>query len=178
MPPAVGYTPVPQTVTYPNPYNPGYTTIAQLVKDSTFIVMGTVGDPVTGPTQGGGTVEVYPINVERSFGTYPPRMAIGLSSAEFKAGSLAVGGTYLFFWASDPVDNTFCVVGGVRGMFAYDSASDTVTTVADNSASQIPQSQTLEQFNSAVLAAETQLQSQPLTNPPPTCSASATGIAQ
>ena len=175
-----GYTTtqVTQTVTYPSPYSPGYTTISQLVKDSTFIVMGTLGEPVTEPAQDGGTVEIYPINVERDFGTYPPRMAIGISSAEFNAGGLNADGTYIFFWASDPVDNTFCVVGGARGMFSYDSSTDTVARGSDDSASQIAQTQTLEQFTSSVVAAETQLQSQPPTNPPPVCSASATGIVQ
>jgi hypothetical protein len=169
---------VPQTVTYPNPYNPGYSTIAQLVRDSTFIVMGTLGDPETATGQGGDTVTLYPIVVQQDFGTYSPRMAIGISAAELKAGNLDPNGTYIFFWASDPVDNTFCVVGGARGMFVYDSGSGTVTRVADSASSQVPPSQSLDQFSGAVVAAETQDRSQPISNPPPTCSTSATGIAQ
>jgi hypothetical protein len=168
--------PVVQTTTYPDPYDPGYSTISELVKDTTFIVVGTLQDPVTAPSANGGTVAIYPIDVQQDVGTYAPRMAIGVSSAEFNAGNLSVNGTYIFFWASDSVDQTQCIVGGARGMFACDAAADTVARLDDNSQSQIPQTQSLEQFSEAVAAAQAQYQAQPLTNLPPMCTPSATGI--
>ena len=179
VPPSVGGQMVaPHTVTYPDPYNPGYSTISQLVKDSTFILVGTLGQPQTATGSSGATVTVYPIAVDQDLGTYAPRMAVGLSSAEVKAGNLSTSETYIFFWASDPVDNSFCVVGGVRGMFSYDPTSDSVTRISQNPSSEIPQAQSMTQFTDAVVSAETQFRSEPITNAPPACAQSATGISQ
>jgi hypothetical protein len=159
-------------VQWPNPYDPGYNSIGQLVQDSTFVVLGTLGAAIPQPDGS----QVDPINVQTSYGYTDPRVELGISSAEFDAANLSVGGTYIFFYASDPVDNIDCIAGGVRGVMAYDASTDTVTRLDQNANSQIPQSQTLEQFIVEVQAAQQAISSQPETNLPPMCSASATGL--
>lgn len=178
--PVTGPPPVSQTtinVTYPSPYNPGYTSMDQLVADSTFIVLGTLGPPTTEPGASGSTITYYPINLQQSFSEVAPRNTLTVGSAEFSAANLSVGGTYVFFWANDQVDKTVCIVGGVRGVMAYNSATDTVTRLDNSANSQIPKSQTLEQFESSVQNALNLLRTQPVQNSSPMCSPSATGLS-
>ena len=167
----------PSTVinTYPNPYDPGYSTINQLVRDSTFIVLGTLGPAGVRKDQSGRSVTVYPISVQQSLGTVPPT-SLNVSQAEVTAAHLGVGDAYVFFWGADPTDKTACIVGGVRGVMAYDAATGTVTMLGNSTSSQIPKSQTLEQLNSSVYAAQELCRNQPIRNQPPICSPSATEI--
>lgn len=177
----------PPTITnvYPSPYDPGYTTIEQLVNDSTFIVRGSLeaGSPIVDAN--GTTVMAYPISVQESFKVNPP-VTLSVLQNEVTAAKLSVGSTYIFFWAAS--DNTtgsettavqdtkICIVGGVRGVMAYDAATDTVTRLDHSSNSQIPQSQTLEQFAAAVENA-IPIGAQPIsTTAPPVCAPSATGL--
>jgi hypothetical protein len=170
-----GVTPSTVINTYPNPYDPGYSTIDQLVWDSTFIVLGTLGPPGVGADQSGSSVTVYPILVKQSLGTVPP-ISLNVSQAEVTAAHLGVGDAYVFFWGADPTDKTACIVGGVRGVMAYASSTDTVSRLDDSTGSQIPKSQTLQQLVSAVTAAQDLFRSKPIRNQPPNCSPSATGI--
>ncbi len=161
--------------TYPNPYDPGYTTVDQLVRDSTFIVLGTLGSSGIGVDQSGNSVTVYPISVQESLDTVPP-ISLNVSQAEVTAAHLGVGDAYVFFWGADPTDKTACIVGGVHGVMAYDPATGAVTRLDNSPSSQIPKSQTLQQLMSSVSAAEHLFSTQPIRNQPPICSPSATGI--
>jgi hypothetical protein len=87
-----------------------------------------------------------------------------------------VGGTYVFFWGADPVDKLVCVVGGVRGVFAYDPVTQIVTRLDHSPTSQIPRTQTLAQLSGAVDAWETAVAGQPIANIPPLCGSAATGL--
>ena len=160
---------------YPNPYDPGYSTIDQLVRDSTFIVLGTLVPAGVGKDESSSSATVYPISVQQSLGTVPP-ISLNVSQAEVTAAHLGVGEAYVFFWGADPTDKTACIVGGVRGVMAYDAVTDTVTRLDDSTTSQIPKSQTLEQLNSSVYAAQDRFGNQPIQNQPPICAPSATGI--
>jgi len=156
-------------VPYPNPYAPSYDTLQSLVSDATFIVLATVL-PQSSATNN------YPLQQQQSF-LYEARSSMSISPKEFAAAHLSVGGTYLFFWADDTVDSTYCIVGGVRGVFAYNPSTQTITRIDQNAASQIPQTQTLAQFGTAVAAAANAVQSSATRNHPPMCSPSATGIS-
>lgn len=87
-----------------------------------------------------------------------------------------MGGTYVFFWADDSAEKTACIVGGVRGVMSYDSATDTVTRLATSPRAQIPRTQSLEQFASSVNAAQDLFSHEPVRNQPPICSPAATGL--
>jgi hypothetical protein len=166
-------TPSTETNVYPNPYDPGYSTIDQLVPDSTFIVMGTLEAASPGVDMNGNIRMSYPISVQYSFEAIP-RNTLTVLQSEVTAANLTVGSTYIFFWAAGT--NTVCIVGGVRGVMAYDAATNTVTRLDNSSSSQIPQSQSLDQFANAVKNA-IPIGVQPMsTDAPPVCSPSATGL--
>jgi hypothetical protein len=164
--------PAPTTVAN-NVYSSDYATIYELVRDSTFIVLGTLDPEISGSGQTG-----YPIEVQQTFGINNPRTSIGVSVAEFNAAKLSVGGTYVFFWGIDSAERVACIVGGVRGVMAYDPSSDTVTRLDTSATSHIPRVQTLEQLTSSVSAAVNEVVAEPATNPRPVCSPSATGLSQ
>jgi hypothetical protein len=105
---------VPSTtiVKYPNPYRPSYSNLDALIDDSLWIVIAQVEPEQS--TDG----SVYPLLVEQGLGGLEPRSGISVLPAEFNAAHLTVGATYLFFYGSDAVDNTNCIVGGVRGVFS------------------------------------------------------------
>jgi hypothetical protein len=164
-------------VHYPTPYDPGYITIDQLVQDSTFIVLGTLQPAGAGSDSSGNVVMAYPISWQQVFGTTPP-IGLNVSQAEVSAAHLSVGKEYVFFWSADLTNKTACIVGGVRGVFGYDSSTGAVTRLDDSTASEIPTSESLGQFSSAVAAARELLSSEPMRSPsPPVCSPSATGLA-
>jgi hypothetical protein len=154
----------------PNPYQPSYDTIAALADDSIFIVIATV-EPET-------SINTYPLNVQQSLGTASVKTTIGISGAEFNAANLAVGGTYVFFYGSDPVDNENCIVGGVRGVFSYDPSTKLVTRLDQIGPSRVPETQTLAQLENELQAAEVLVASKPIANIPPVCESSATGLSQ
>ncbi len=168
-------TPSTAVVQYPNPYDPGYTTIDQLVRDSTFIVLGSLRPAGAAKDQNGNIVTVYPIAIQRDFGSNPP-ISLNVSQAEVNAAHLTTGGDYIFFWGADTSEKTACIVGGVRGVMAYDSSTDTVTRIDQSTASQVPRSQSLQQFAASVQAAQSQLSSEPIANQPPICAPSATAL--
>jgi len=156
-------------INYPNPYQPSYDTVASLVDDSTFIVIASIGSETS--------INTYPLNVQQAIGATPPRVTIGISSGEFTAAHLAVGSTYIFFYGVDPTENKSCIVGGIRGVFAYDPTSGTVTRIDQSSSSTIPATQTLSQLETSINAAEQANAAQPQANTPPVCDSSATGLS-
>jgi hypothetical protein len=156
-------------VKYPNPYRPRYETIASLSHDSVFVILATV-DPFSSTEKG------YPLEEQSVLGTTEPRTLLGITTQEFDAAHLTVGGEYIFFYGTDPVDSAACIVGGVRGVFAYDPTTQIVTRIDDAKRSRIPKTQSLLRFRATLMAAETIEASQPLANAPPICRKSATGI--
>jgi hypothetical protein len=158
-------------VSYPSPYRPAYDTLQSLVNDSEYIFTAII-EPET--VLGG--EEQYPLNVQRVFSYTDPRMFTAIFPSEVNAAHLSVGGQYLFFYGQDIVDNTFCIVGGVRGVFLFNSKAQTITRISTNSGSQIPKTQSVKMFLAA-LAPEVKLAaSRELHNGPPVCQSSATGI--
>ena len=154
-------------VSDPNPYAPSYTTVAALVEDSIYIVIAKVGAPGNGG---------YPLQVLGTLGFNDPRTPIGVSTAEFDAARLRSGDTYIFFYGVDTVENRVCIVGGARGTFAYDAATQMVTRLDQSTASKIPRTQTLAQLHSAIVAVEQVEAAAPQPNSPPMCSATAGGL--
>jgi hypothetical protein len=170
---ATSAVPAAPTTVANNVYRPDYATIYELVRDSTFIVLGALDPEISGSGQTG-----YPIEVQQSFGINNSRTSIGVSVAEFNAAKLSVGGTYVFFWGIDSAERVACIVGGVRGVMAYDPSSDTVTRLDTSATSQIPRVQTLGQLTSSVSAAVNEVVAEPAANPRPVCSPSGTGLSQ
>jgi hypothetical protein len=173
------------TVTYPNPYDPGYNTIAQLVDDSDAIVVGTLGSTSTAPGQDGAQTAYYQINIQKTVNDVStPRISLYVSQNLVNAARLSSSGTYIFFWAGPADDGTSdgggrCITGGTRGVMAYNQSADTVTRLDNNSDSQIPRTQTLEQLKGSIRAAFNALETRPIVaNPPPACTLSATGLSQ
>lgn len=156
-------------VTYPNPYSPSYSTVASLVNDATFVIVGEV--------EAEGDLPYYPINIQTSLGLNYPHNGTDISPAEVQAADLTVGDSYVFFIGYDQQHPYTCVVGGVRGVFAYDATTDTVTRLDQGTPSQIPDTQTLEQLQAEVTAAYESNSSNPIPVPgPPVCDSSATGL--
>ena len=154
-------------VTYPNPYRPSYDTVASLVRDSIYIVIATVG----GGGQGGEELQI-----QGQLGFNNPRTPIGVTTAEINAAHLISGDSYIFFYGADTVDKTVCIVGGVRGVFAYNPTTQIVTRIDQSIPSQIPNTQTLAQLETAINDEESIESAQPVSNGPPLCSSSATGL--
>ena len=160
----------------PNPYDPGYHTVGQLVHDSFFIFVGVLlGTP---SCTSGAAVSCYqPISVQKDLGGTDPRIGIGVPSAEVAAAKLTPATTYVFFWAVQTNPGDACIVGGVRGVMAYDAATNTVTRLDNSSDSRIPRSQTLDQLQSEIQQVEAATARAPEELPPaPVCSSSATGV--
>ena len=145
------------------------------MQDATFIVLGSLDPSQSAKDESGNVITVYPISTQRSFGTVPP-ISLNVTQAEVTAANLTVGHTYIFFWGADPASKTACIVGGVRGVMAYNFTTDTVTRLDDASGSQIPQTQTLAQFATSVNSAQITFSKEPIRNQPPVCSPSATGL--
>jgi hypothetical protein len=153
----------------PNPYDPGYHTIGQLVHDSFIVVLGTLQGPVAGG---------YLINIEKELAG-DTKTTIGLSSALVSALRLEPSHTYVFFYGAEgyPLKGGACIVGGERGVMTYDAATNTVTRLDNVTDSQIPRSQTLDQLESEIQQVEAATARAPEELPPaPVCSSSATGI--
>lgn len=165
----LGVTAPTDITTYPNPYQPSYDTIGQLFKDSTFVVLATV-QPLESSLGG------YPISVQESLVGSGPRTNIGITTQEFTAAKLSVGSTYVFFYAIDTSDNAACIVGGPRGVFSYSPSPQAITRIGASPTSQIAATQSLAQMQSQLAAAQSAL-SGAITNPPPACEPSATGLA-
>jgi hypothetical protein len=112
-----------------------------------------------------------------TLGTSSVRVGIGISSAEFNAAGLTVGSEYVVFYGVSPADGSGCVVGGIRGVFAFDAMSGTVTRIDRSANSIIPVTESLSQLRVALSAAEQATAGQPQANAPPVCDSSATGIS-
>jgi hypothetical protein len=175
LPPAV--TQPTATTNYPSPYQPQYDTIDSLVQYSGAIVLGTLSGSPAAATQSGSSTS-YPINVQQNFGSNIPREVLTVSSAEVNAAHLSLTGTYIFFWTYDSTNGISCIVGGLRGVMSYNSATDTVTRIDTSTSSQIPQTQSLESFKESVKGALETIAAEPTTNTPPACAQSATGLSQ
>ena len=160
-------------------YDPSYSTVQQLVDDSVFIVLGTLHGGPAGPFKMG-SVTYYPINWQRNLGLIEPRETIGVSSSMLSTAKLAMSGTYVFFYAVQgaPLPPVACIVGGLRGVMAYDPTSGTVTRLDNDPSSQIPRTESLTQLVTAIQRATQAAERAPVQQPPqPVCSPSATGLA-
>jgi hypothetical protein len=190
--PARPTAPATTIVRYPRPYRPPYNTLAQIFASSSIIMLGTVGPRTSEPLGPSGGVRSivngYPIEprtVQFLGGVDYQGSGIGIPAKLFKALSLVVGHTYVFFTAQDP-STPLCVVGGLRGLFSYDPATQTVSRLDHNRHSQIPRTMSLTQLESQINALEMQSEAAaaaaaPQQGPikiymPPTCATSATGL--
>jgi hypothetical protein len=162
----------PTTAIDNGPYDPGYTNINQLVADATFIVTGRL-KRVSGIDQNGQPITIYPIAVQKVLGSDPP-IEMNVDQTEFNAAKLRTGADYVFFWGADSTGAT-CIVGGIRGVMAYDSSTDTVSRLDSNANSFIPRTQTFEQLQRSIESSPSYAQ-RSNTAHPPVCSSFATGL--
>lgn len=162
----------------PNPYDPGYHTVGQIVHDSAFIFVGSLSGAPSCVSGAGGNC-YQSLSVQTPLGGTDPRTNIAVPAAEVTAAKLSPTGTYVFFWGAEgyPLKGGACIIGGVRGVMAYDAATNTVTRLDNNSDSQVPRSQTLDQLRSEIAQVEAATARAPEELPPaPVCSSSATGV--
>ena len=163
---------------FPTPYAPPYDTVEELASVSAAIVIGTLSGSPAPPVTDGSTT-YYPINVKQNLGDYPlPRTGMDVSSTEVSAASLNLSSSYVFFWSVDTVNKKSCIVGGVRGAMAYDPSTGIVTRIDNNPTSQIPHSQSLDKLKASIQSALAFTRTQPITNGPPLCASTATGLSQ
>jgi hypothetical protein len=160
----------------PNPYDPGYHTVGQLVHDSFFIFVGVlVGTPAC--TSGAPARCYQSISVQKDLGGTDPRIGIGVPSVEVLAAKLTPATTYVFFWGVQANPGDACIVGGVRGVMTYDALTNSVTRLDNSTDTRIPRSQTLVQLQSEIQQVEAATARAPEELPPaPVCSSSATGV--
>jgi hypothetical protein len=99
-----------------------------------------------------------------------------VSSALVSAAHLVVGADYIVFWADDVTTDppSFCVVGGVRGIFAYNIAAGTVTRLDNSTTSQIPRTQSVASFDAELAPLRSAPRAPNFTRP--VCSFRVTGI--
>lgn len=107
------------SVNRPNPYDSGYHTVGQLVHDSFIVVLGSLQGPVAGS---------YFINIDKELAG-DTKTSIGLSSALVSALKLDPNRSYVFFCGTEgyPLTGGACIIGGERGVMAYDAATNTIT---------------------------------------------------
>lgn len=158
-------------VSYPNPYRPAYDTLQSLVNDSLFIFTATI-EPET--TLGG--QKQYPLNVVQVYSYSNPQMFTSIFPTEVSAARLIVGDEYLFFYGGDEVNNSTCIVGGVRGVFIVNTKAKTITRLSTNSSSLIPKYQSIKSFLASLSQAVKRTGSREIRNGPPVCESSATGL--
>jgi hypothetical protein len=118
------------------------------------------------------------INAEKELGG-DPKTTIGLSSAQVRELKLDTSRTYVFFWGAEgsPLKGGSCIVGGERGVMAYDPATNMVTRLDNTPGSQIPQTQSLDRLTKEIQQVQAAIARAPLEVPPaPICSPSATGL--
>lgn len=157
-------------VNRPTPYDPGYHTVGQLVHDSFIVVLGSLQGPVAGG---------YLIKIDKELAG-DTKTSIGLSSALVSALKLDPSRSYVFFYGVEgyPLKGGACIVGGQRGVMAYDAATNTVTRLDNSTDSRIPRSQSLDQLQSELQQVEAATARAPEELPPaPVCSSSATGVS-
>jgi len=157
------------STTTPGQYNPSYDTIAGLANDAQAVFVGTVKPFFQDPSNGG---LVAPVAVDHLLEGVIPRLEPEPELPQGQPGDVAVvvGDTYLVFWSEGTTGETSCAVGGTRGLFNYDPATQTATRTSTQP-SQIPTTISLAQVTS-------QLPSfQPSGPEVPVCSPSLTGSA-
>ena len=146
-------TPYPTTtIVHGGDYHPPYDTVAQLYADTDHLVFIAKIDPLVenDPTSGA-TFAPFDLTTAQflSSPATPPDMILGLPQGQPGDVRLIVGRSYLVFFTIDySVDlrPTMCTVGGQRGLFDYDAATQTVTRTDDNAASQIPRTLSLSEM--------------------------------
>src|SRR6185437_1691751 len=137
-------------------------------------VLGTLGPTSTAPGLDGSQTTYYQIQIQRVLNDEPqPPISLYVSANVVEAAKLSLTGTYIFFWAG-PDDPGRCIVGGVRGVMAYDLSSDMVTRIDNNGTSHIPRTQNLATLRSSIQAALSVIaERRPvITNSPAACSLS------
>jgi hypothetical protein len=140
-------------------YHPPYNTVAELFADSDQLVFIATVDPLVAddPTPGA-MFAPFDLTTAQflSSPTTPPDIVLGLPQGQAGDVRLIVGHTYLVFFTIDYSGHggpTVCTVGGQRGLFDYDAATQTVTRTDDNRASQIPRTLSLAEMRAQVKAA-------------------------
>lgn len=139
-------------------YRPPYDTVAELYADSEFVFIATVDHFVADDTIPGATFAPFDVDTAQflSSPATPPEIALGVPEGGPGDVPLVVGQRYLVFFAIDYSNDpktTTCIVGGQRGLFDYDAATQTVTRTDDNGASEIPRTLSLAQMTAEVKAA-------------------------
>jgi hypothetical protein len=176
-PPVLNPAPPETTIINPDTYRPSYDTIASLYADSGLAFIATVEPLQSDPTQG--TYEAFPLTkiwVVGYTGTLARVDDFDLPQGQPGDVPLVVGRTYLIFYGTDSTAGySNCIIGGLRGIFDYDSATGIVTRIDHNAGSRIPPSQPIGQI-AAQLEAFDDGPRPPLDSPsPPLCSPSVTG---
>jgi hypothetical protein len=140
-------------------YQPPYNTVAELYADSDHLVFIATVDPLVAndPTPGA-TFAPFDLSTAQFLSSppTPPEISLGIPQDQPGDIPLVVGHRYLVFFAIDysnePAWKT-CTVGGRRGLFDYDAATQTITRTDDDAASQIPRTLSLAQMTAEVKAA-------------------------
>lgn len=142
-------------------YHPPYNTVAELYADTDQLVFIAKIDPLVenDPTPGA-TLAPFDLTTAQflSSPATPPDLILGLPQGQPGDVRLIVGQTYLVFFTIDySVDlrPKMCTVGGQRGLFDYEAATETITRTDDNAASQIPRTLSLAEMRAEVKAAAT-----------------------
>lgn len=181
-------TPYPTTtIVHWGAYHPPYDTVAELYADSDELVFIATVDPfVANDPTPGATFAPFDLTTAQFLSSppTPPEISLGIPQGQPGDVPLEVGHRYLVFFAIDYSDEpgwTTCIVGGQRGLFDYDTATQSVTRTDDNAASQIPCTLSLAlmtaEVKAAAAAAPTDVgsASDPEKEPPaPVCAPSAT----
>jgi hypothetical protein len=128
------------------------------------------------------TADMYPISITKEISGSSHEInrssIVGVSEDVARAAAaqgtpLVVGDQYLEFLARDVPDGTMCIVGGLRGLFAYNPIAGTVTRLDKSTTSQIPRTQPFDffqaEFDGLGLGPAPDIAN-------PICSPSATGI--
>jgi len=155
----------------PNTYRPSYDSIRALVTDAAAVFIGTVL-PFRHDAAGG---KYAAFSVDRLLYGEIPRTYPEPPISQGDSGDVpvVVGNQYLVFWTIDPSGPLYtCVVGGTRGIFDYDAATQTVTRIATR-ASRIPAKLSLAQVIALLPAPNVPTPAR--VQSPPLCSPSVTG---
>ena len=168
------------TTTTVGVYRPRYDTMPELLHDM-FAVFGGTLQPDDSP------LGIYPLNVTTYISGSSQKIdytgPVGIpedvvAAAAAQGTPLVVGHDYIEIFGIDSTDhNDQCIVGGLRGLFAYDASAGTVTRIDKSRTSQIPRTQSFASFV-ATYNADTppNVPPTPLNVTDPICSPSATGI--
>jgi hypothetical protein len=169
-------------------YHPSYNTVAQLYADSNDLVFIATVDPFVANDPGpGATFAPFDLTTATFLASppTPPDIILGVPQGQPGDVPLLVGHTYLVFFGIDTSVGTepqTCIVGGQRGLFDYDRATQTVTRTDANASSQIPRTLTLAQMTAEIRAAQAATPTDVGSStdpekwpPPPVCALSATG---